>query len=46
MLASYPDGSSLPTPSKIDFTPGEMLGCVSGALGLQEFLRTVDTSWW
>lgn len=39
VLASYPDGSSLPTPSKIDFTPGEMLGCVSGALGLQEFFE-------
>lgn len=37
VIKSYPDGSSLPTPSKIDFTPGEMLGCVSGALGLRKF---------
>ncbi|GAB1811533.1 NAD-dependent formate dehydrogenase [Mycobacterium sp. MUNTM1] len=37
VIKSYPDDSSLPTPSKIDFTPGEMLGCVSGALGLRKF---------
>jgi formate dehydrogenase len=35
----YPDGSTLPTPSKIDFTPGELLGCVSGALGLRKFFE-------
>jgi formate dehydrogenase len=39
VIDSYPDGSSLPTPSKIDFTPGEMLGCVSGALGLRKFFE-------
>ena len=39
VINSYPDGSSLPTPSKIDFTPGEMLGCVSGALGLRKFFE-------
>jgi formate dehydrogenase len=39
MINSYPDGSSLPTPSTIDFTPGELLGCVSGALGLQKFFE-------
>lgn len=39
VIKSYPDGSSLPTPSKIDFTPGEMLGCVSGALGLRKFFE-------
>lgn len=33
----YPDGSTLPTPSGIDFTPGELVGCVSGALGLRKF---------
>lgn len=36
-IHSYPGGSTVPTPSKIDFTPGELLGCVSGALGLREF---------
>lgn len=39
VIESYPDGSTLPTPSKIDFTPGEMLGCVSGALGLRKFFE-------
>ena len=39
VIKSYPDGSSLPTPSKIDFKPGEMLGCVSGALGLRKFFE-------
>ncbi|OBB96132.1 NAD-dependent formate dehydrogenase [Mycobacterium sp. 852002-40037_SCH5390672] len=36
-IQGYPDGSTVPTPSKIDFTPGELLGCVSGALGLRKF---------
>lgn len=35
----YPDGSTVPTPSTIDFTPGELLGCVSGALGLRKFFE-------
>src|SRR5271167_1383366 len=38
-IDSYPDGSTVPSPSKIDFTPGELLGCVSGALGLRKFLE-------
>ena len=33
----YPGGSSTPTPSGIDFTPGEMVACVSGALGLKKW---------
>src|SRR5262250_642761 len=36
-LSHYPDGQTLPTPSKIDFTPGELLGSVSGELGLRKF---------
>lgn len=39
VVDSYPDGSALPTPSRIDFTPGELLGCVSGALGLRKFFE-------
>lgn len=39
VLYGYPDGQTLPTPSSIDFTPGELLGCVSGALGLRKFLE-------
>ncbi|MBA3719043.1 MAG: NAD-dependent formate dehydrogenase [Nocardioidaceae bacterium] len=38
-LSDYPDGQSLPTPEAIDFTPGELLGTVSGELGLRPFLE-------
>lgn len=38
-LEYYPDGSTLPSPKKIDFTPGQLLGCVSGELGLRKFLE-------
>ncbi|ADA79353.1 NAD-dependent formate dehydrogenase [Francisella tularensis] len=38
-LSNYPDGSSLPTTQAIDFRPGELLGCVSGELGLRKFLE-------
>jgi len=38
-LKSYPGGQSLPTPSRIDFTPGQLLGSVSGELGLRKFLE-------
>jgi formate dehydrogenase len=35
----YPDGQTTPTPDGIDFTPGELLGCVSGELGLRPYLE-------
>jgi formate dehydrogenase len=38
-LDHYPDGQTLPTPSAIDFKPGELLGCASGELGLRRFLE-------
>lgn len=38
-LQRYPDGQSLPTPAAIDFTPGELLGSVSGELGLRKYLE-------
>ena len=38
-LDKYPDGMSLPTPKQRDFTPGQLLGCVSGELGLRKFLE-------
>ena len=38
-LDHYPGGQSLPTPKKIDFKPGELLGSVSGELGLRRFLE-------
>ncbi len=39
-LDRYPDGTSLPTPKAIDFRPGELLGCVSGELGLRQYLES------
>ena len=39
-LDKYPDGMTLPTPKGIDFNPGELLGCVSGELGLRKFLES------
>jgi len=38
-LDKYPDGMTLPSPKAIDFNPGELLGCVSGELGLRKFLE-------
>lgn len=35
----YPDGQTAPTPESIDFSPGELLGSVSGELGLRRFLE-------
>ncbi len=39
-LEKYPNGQTLPTPSAIDFRPGDLLGCVSGELGLRKFLES------
>jgi len=38
-LTNYPGGQTLPTPKKIDFKPGELLGSVSGELGLRKYLE-------
>ena len=38
-ITSYPDGQTAPTPSAIDFKPGQLLGSVSGELGLRKFLE-------
>ncbi|GAA3735342.1 NAD-dependent formate dehydrogenase [Streptomyces tremellae] len=38
-VAGYPGGQTAPTPKDIDFTPGELLGSVSGELGLRSFLE-------
>ncbi|HGK6671852.1 TPA: NAD-dependent formate dehydrogenase, partial [Legionella pneumophila] len=35
----YPGGQTLPTPEGMDFIPGELLGSVSGELGLRKFLE-------
>jgi formate dehydrogenase len=38
-LNGYPGGQTLPTPQGVDFTPGQLLGSVSGELGLRKFLE-------
>jgi formate dehydrogenase len=38
-IERYPDGQTTPTPEAIDFTPGVLLGSVSGELGLRAFLE-------
>ena len=35
----YPGGQTLPTPKAIDFKPGQLLGSVSGELGLRKYLE-------
>jgi formate dehydrogenase len=39
-IERYPDGQTTPTPERIDFTPGELLGSVSGELGLRAFVES------
>ena len=38
-IGEYHDGQTTPSPDGIDFTPGELLGSVSGELGLRRFLE-------
>jgi formate dehydrogenase len=38
-IEGYHGGQTTPTPEAIDFTPGELLGSVSGELGLRKFLE-------
>jgi len=38
-IEKYPDGMTLPSPKGRDFNPGELLGCVSGELGLRKYLE-------
>jgi len=38
-IEKYPDGMTLPSPNGRDFNPGELLGCVSGELGLRKYLE-------
>jgi formate dehydrogenase len=39
VISSYPGGQTTPSPRSVDFTPGELLGSVSGELGLRKFLE-------
>ena len=38
-ISGYPNGQTAPTPERVDFQPGELLGSVSGELGLRQFLE-------
>ena len=40
VIKSYPSGQTVPSPESIDFVPGELLGSVSGELGLRRFLES------
>ena len=39
-IAHYDNGQTAPTPAHIDFVPGELLGSVSGGLGLRTYLES------
>jgi formate dehydrogenase len=39
-IERYADGQKPPTPKAIDFKPGQLLGSVSGELGLRKFLES------
>jgi formate dehydrogenase len=43
-IDNYPGGQTAPTPKKIDFKPGELLGSVSGELGLRKYLEGLGHS--
>jgi formate dehydrogenase len=38
-IASYPGGQTVPSPHAVDFEPGQLLGSVSGELGLRSYLE-------
>ncbi|MEM9706795.1 MAG: NAD-dependent formate dehydrogenase [Pseudomonadota bacterium] len=38
-ITRYPDGQTAPTPKNVDFIPGQLLGSVSGELGLRKYLE-------
>jgi formate dehydrogenase len=38
-IERYPGGQTVPAPEEISFTPGTLLGSVSGELGLRDFLE-------
>eukprot|EP00948_MAST-09A_sp_MAST-9A-sp1_P002851 g2851.t1 len=40
-ITAYPDGQSTPSPKSIDFQPGDLLGCVSGELGLRKYVESM-----
>jgi formate dehydrogenase len=40
LIERYPGGQTAPSPQGLDFTPGRLLGSVSGELGLRGFLES------
>ncbi len=38
-IDSYPGGQTAPSPEALDFTPGALLGSISGELGLRSFIE-------
>jgi len=40
-IQGYPGGQTVPSPAATDFTPGELLGSVSGELGLRKYLESL-----
>jgi formate dehydrogenase len=43
-ISSYPGGQTTPSPEAIDFKPGQLLGSVSGELGLRAYLEKAGHS--
>lgn len=39
-ITSYPGGATVPSPRAIGFVPGQLLGSVSGGLGLKDWLES------
>jgi formate dehydrogenase len=39
-IGAYPSGATLPTPKELGFTPGQLVGSVSGNLGLKDWLES------
>jgi formate dehydrogenase len=39
-ITRYDNGQTVPTPKHIDFLPGQLLGSVSGELGLRKYLES------
>jgi formate dehydrogenase len=40
VITRYDNGQTVPTPKRIDFVPGELLGSVSGELDLRKYLES------
>ena len=40
VISSYPGGQPAPAPHAVDFVPGQLLGSVSGELGLRQYLES------